>query len=333
MEILNDIKSAARKDLKSIVLPESQDERILQAADRAISEELANIILVGNPSSINKDAKHFNLKNIHKATIINPSDHDKKDAYAHKLYELRKHKGLTEAQAQQLIEDPLYLAGVMIKSGDADGEVAGASNATRNVLRAAFQVVKTKPGISVVSGSFMMILNDITFGHNGLMFYADCGVNVNPNAEQLAEIAVSTAKCAKALGKFEPIVAMLSFSTHGSADDPESEKVREAAKIAKQKAPDLKIDGELQADAALIESVANKKAPHSEVAGNANVMIFPSLNAGNIAYKLTQYLGGAVALGPLLQGIAAPVNDLSRGCSIEDIVNVIAITSIQSNID
>ncbi len=330
MDLIQQIKDSAKKLGKRIVLPESTEERTLQAADKLIKEGIAEIILLDNPDKINSKAKELNLTNIDQATIIDPADHEKRQTYIDLLLELRKHKGLTQEEASKLVEDPLYLSTLMIKNGDADGEVAGAENATGDVLRPAFQIVKTKPGISVVSGAFIMTLKDKTYGENGQLIFADCAVHPNPTEEELAEIAVATADTTKAIAGFEPKVAMLSFSTKGSAKHEMVDKVVNATKIAKEKRPDLKIDGEMQADAAIVEAIGKKKAPDSEIAGNANVLVFPTLETGNIAYKLVQRLAGAEATGPVLQGMAAPINDLSRGCSVEDIVNLVAITANQA---
>jgi phosphate acetyltransferase len=277
-----------------------------------------------------KEAKKFNLKHIEKATLVDPNKHEKMDQYINLMVELRKHKGLTVDEASKLIRDPLYLGTLMIKNGDADGEVAGAMNATGDVLRPAFQYVKTLPGITVVSGAFIMILKEKEFGNGGIIIFADCAVHPDPTESELAEIAVATAKTTKAIAGIEPRIAMLSFSTKGSAKHEMVDKVVNATRIAREMAPELKIDGELQADAAIIESIGRKKAPGSEIAGNANVLIFPSLDAGNIAYKLVQRMAHAEAIGPVLQGMAAPINDLSRGCSVSDIVNLIAITANQA---
>jgi phosphate acetyltransferase len=252
------------------------------------------------------------------------------EAYAEILVELRKKKGMTMEKAMEIVKDPLYLATLMIKAGDADGEVAGALNATGDVLRPAFQIVKTMPGISVVSGAFIMILKDKNYGDNGMMVFADCAVHPNPTASELAEIAVATAKTTKAIAQMEPRVAMLSFSTMGSAKHEMVDKVVEATRLAKEMAPEFQIDGEMQADAAIVEAIGAKKAPNSEVAGKANVLVFPTLEVGNIGYKLVQRLAGAEAVGPVLQGMAAPINDLSRGCSVSDIVNLVAITANQA---
>jgi phosphate acetyltransferase len=330
MELIDRIKLNARKHNKRIVLPEGTEERTIQAADIAIEEGLAQIILIGNLSEITALVAKKGLKNIGKAKIVDPKSHEKKQHYIDLMVELRKHKGLTREEASKLIEDPLYLGVLMIKNGDADGEVSGADHATGDVLRPAFHYVKTAPGISVVSGAFIMILPDKNFGEDGILIYADGAVHPNPTDKELAEIAIATAHTTRAIAGFEPRIAMLSFSTKGSASHEMVDKVVSATKIARAMAPDLMIDGELQADAALIEAIGQKKAPGSKIAGKANVLIFPDLNCGNIAYKLTQRLAHAEAIGPVLQGMAAPINDLSRGCSVSDIVSMIAITSNQA---
>lgn len=330
MELLDRIKSNAKKLNKRIVLPEGYEERNIKAADIVIEENLARIILIGNPEEIHEHGKKLGLKNLGKATIIDPKAHDKKEHYVNMMVELRKHKGMTHEEASKLIEDPLYLGVLMIKNGDADGEVSGADHATGDVLRPAFHYVKTAPGISVVSGAFIMILPDKNFGEDGVLIYADGAVHPNPNEKELAEIAVATAHTTRAICGFEPKIAMLSFSTKGSASHEMVDKVVNATKFAKEMAPDLMIEGEFQADAALIEAIGQKKAPGSKIAGKANVLIFPDLNCGNIAYKLTQRLAHAEAIGPILQGMAAPINDLSRGCSVSDIVSMIAITANQA---
>ncbi len=330
MVLLNSIKEKAKQHKKCIVLPEATEARTLKAADIILEEGLAELILLGNVAEINSLTKEFGLKNISKATILDPLSHDKKQEYADLLYDLRKHKKLTPEEALKLVEDPLYLATLIIKSGDADGEVAGAMNATGNVLRPAFQIIKTLPGIGVVSGAFIMILPDKSFGENGILVFADCAVHPVPTAAELAQIAVSTADSTKAIVGIEPKVAMLSFSTKGSAKHSTCDKVIEATKIAKEMRPDLQIDGEMQADTAIVEKVAKSKAPDSKIAGKANVLVFPDLASGNIGYKLVQRLAGAEAVGPVLQGMAAPINDLSRGCSVEDIVNLVAITVNQA---
>jgi phosphate acetyltransferase len=330
MNLIEQIKEIAKKNRQRIVLPESYEERTLKAADVILNQGIANLILIGNHEEIHDNAKKYGLKNIDKATLVDPIKFEKREAYADMMVELRKSKGLTKDEALKLLLNPLYFATVMIKYGDADGEVAGADNATGDVLRPAFQYVKTLPGISVVSGAFLMFLKDKEYGENGLMIFADCAVHPNPTDKELAEIAVATAKTAKDIAKIEPRIAMLSFSTKGSASHELVDKVISATRMAKEMNPSLKIDGELQADAAIVESIGLKKAPGSDIAGKANVLIFPNLECGNIAYKLVQRLGHAEAIGPVLQGLAAPINDLSRGCSVEDIVDLIAITSNQA---
>lgn len=330
MELLDRIKQNAKKQIKRIVLPEGYEERTIQAADIAIKEGLAQIILIGDPEEIKSHAAKLGLTHLDKASIVNPKSHSKKEQYADLMVELRKNKGMTKDEALRLIEDPLYLGVLMIKSGDADGEVSGADHSTGDVLRPAFHYVKTAPGISVVSGAFIMILPDKSFGENGILIFADGAVHPNPTDKELAEIAVATGHTAKTLAGFEPKIALLSFSTKGSAKHELVDKVISATKIAQQMAPDLMIDGELQGDAALIEAIGQKKAPGSKIAGKANVLIFPNLDCGNIAYKLVQRLAHAEAIGPILQGMAAPINDLSRGCSVNDIVSMIAITSNQA---
>ena len=330
MSLLEDIKTNAKTLNKRIVLPEGYEERTIQAASEIMEEGIAQIILIGNPDEIKSKANELGVKNIEDATIIDPISHQKKEQYADLMVEIRKAKGLTKEEALKLIENPLFLATLMIKAGDADGEVAGADNATGDVLRPAFQYVKTLPGISVVSGAFIMILPDGEYGDNGMLVFADCAVHPDPDAKQLAEIAVSTAKTTKSITGMEPKVALLSFSTKGSASHPMVDKVVEATRIAQEAAPEFQFDGDLQADAAIVEAVGAKKAPDSKIAGKANVLVFPDLQSGNIAYKLVQRMAKAEAIGPILQGMAAPINDLSRGCSVSDIVNLIAITANQS---
>ena len=330
MELLDSIKLNARKHNKRIVLPEGYEERTIKAADVAIEEELAQIILIGDPAEIKVHAEKLGLKNLVKAAVVNPKSHPKKEQYINLMVELRKSKGMTKEEASRLIEDPLYLGVLMIKNGDADGEVTGADHATGDVLRPAFHYIKTASGISVVSGAFIMILQDKSFGDNGILVFADSAVHPDPTDQELAEIAVATAHTAKVIAGMEPRVAILSFSTKGSAKHEMVDKVINATKIAQQMAPQFMIDGELQGDAALVESIGQKKAPGSKIAGKANVLIFPDLNSGNIAYKLVQRLAHAEAIGPVLQGMAAPINDLSRGCSVSDIVSMIAITANQA---
>ena len=330
MNLIDEIVSRAKVDKQRIVLPEGTEERTLTAADRLIGDGVADIILLGNLKKINLLAERLGLKNIGKATIIDPVSHEKKQIYTDLLLDLRRSKGLTPEKAALLVEDPLYLACLMIKAGDADGEIAGAMNTTGNVLRPALQIIKTAPGISCVSGAFLMFTNNNAFGKDGILLFADCAVVPDPTATELAQIAVSSAQTMRALLGVEPRLAMLSFSTKGSASHEKIDKVLEATKIAKEMSPDLQIDGELQADAALIEKVASQKAPGSPVAGKANVLIFPSVEAGNISYKLVQRIAGVEAVGPILQGMAAPVHDLSRGCSVDDVYKMVAIAANQA---
>ncbi|NDW18244.1 phosphate acetyltransferase [Dysgonomonas sp. 216] len=330
MNLIQQIIARAQANKQRIVLPEGTEERTIKAADLLLADGVAHVILLGNKDEINNLAKKHELKNIDKAEIIDPKNSPKKEEYTNLLFELRKAKGLTIEQAANLVENPLYYACLMIKSGDADGEIAGAQNTTGDVLRPALQIIKTAPGISVVSGAFLMFTNEKQYGNDGLLLFADCAVTPNPTAPQLAEIAIATAHTARALVGEEPRVAMLSFSTKGSAKDPMVDKVIEATKLAKDIDPTVLIDGELQADAALVASVGDKKAPGSPVAGKANVLVFPTLEVGNIGYKLVQRLGNAEAVGPILQGMAAPVNDLSRGCSVDDIYKMVAIAANQA---
>ncbi|WP_321426891.1 phosphate acetyltransferase [uncultured Bacteroides sp.] len=330
MDLINEIIARAKADRQRIVLPEGTEERTLKAADLVLADGVADIILLGNSEEIKKLAAEWGLKNIEKATIIDPANHAKKEQYAELLCELRKKKGMTIEDARKLVLDPLYLGCLIIKSNDADGQLAGAQNTTGDVLRPALQIIKTAPGMSVVSGSMLLITKAPEYGKDGLLVIADVAVLPNPTAEELAQIAVATGRTARVLANVEPKVAMLSFSTKGSAKHEMVDKVAEATRLAKELAPDMLIDGELQADAALVPSVGNSKAPGSAVAGQANTLVFPSLEVGNIAYKMVQRLGGAEAVGPILQGMAAPVNDLSRGCSIEDIYRMIAITANQA---
>jgi phosphate acetyltransferase len=330
MDLLERIQSNAKLLNKNIVLPEGLEERTLQAANEVLKQGIARITLIGNPAAIRSEAERMGLTEIDKAILVDPERHEHKEAYIEKMVELRKNKGLTREEAEILIENPLYLGAMMIKCGHVDGEVAGAMNTTGDVLRPAFQIVKTLPGISVVSGAFFMLLKDHEFGNDGLMVFADCAVHPNPTDKELAEIAVTTARTTKAIAGIDPRIAMLSFSTKGSARHEMCEKVIRATKMAKEMDPSLIIDGELQADAAIIPAVGSSKAPGSEVAGRANVLIFPTLEVGNIAYKLVQRFAHAEAIGPILQGMAAPINDLSRGCSVSDVFNMIAITANQA---
>jgi len=327
---MQDIIRRAQANRQRIVLPEGNEERTLKAANRILEDKTADIILIGNPSEIMELAGQYRLPYIDKATLVDPHHHPKKAQYADFLFELRKDKGLSREQADELVEDPLYLGCLMIKSGDADGEIAGARNTTGDVLRPAFQIIKTLPNTGVVSGAFLMFVHDRSYGADGVLVFADCAVIPNPTAHELAEIAVTTANTTRALIGVEPYVSLLSFSTRGSAKHQLIDKVVEATQIAKELAPDLLIDGELQADAALVPSIGKSKAPGSPVAGKANVLIFPNLESGNIAYKLVQRLGNAEAIGPILQGMAAPVNDLSRGCSSDDIYKMVAICANQA---
>jgi len=331
MDLIEKIRRQAQMNSQRIVFPEGDEQRTVMAADAIIRESLCEVTLIAQPAEVEKKAHQYGLKNLEQATILNPKEHPKKQEYTELLYELRKEKEMTMKLAARLVEDPLYLGTLMIKAGDADGEVAGARNATGDVLRPAFQVIGTMPGISIVSGAFIMILQDQSFGEEGVIVFADGAVYPDPNDKELAEIAVATAKTTRFILGFEPRIAMMSFSTKGSASHPMVDKVVNATKLAREKDPSLVIDGDLQADAALIQSIASSKAPDSPIQGNANVLIFPDLNSGNIAYKLVQRLAKAQAIGPVLQGMGAPVNDLSRGCSVSDIVNLAAITANQAS--
>ena len=330
MSLMNQIVERAKANKQRIVLPEGTEERTLKAANQLLADEVAELILIGNPDEIMGLAKEWGLEHIGKATIIDPENHPKKEEYAQLLCELRKKKGMTIEEARALVEKPLYLGCLIIKAGDADGQLAGAQNTTGDVLRPALQIIKTTPGITCVSGGMLLLTNAPECGENGVLFVGDVAVTPMPDANQLAQIAVCTAQTAQAVAGLDPRVAMLSFSTKGSAKHEVVDKVTEALAIAKQMAPELKIEGELQADAALVPRIGQSKAPGSEIAGYANVLVFPCLEVGNIAYKLVERLGHATAIGPVLQGIARPVNDLSRGCSIDDIYNMVAITANQA---
>lgn len=328
MGFIEDVKARAKKSIKKIVLPETADMRTLRAADMILKEGIAEIVLVGDRNDILMRAKDLDLS---KATFVDPYSCDKLNDYVSLLVELRKSKGLTPEQAKELLlTNVLYFGCIMVKAGDADGMVAGAVNSSANVLRAALQILKTAPGTKLVSAFFLVVVPDCDMGANGTFIFSDAGLNQSPNAAELAAIAESSAKSFEMLVGEEPIVAMLSHSTKGSAKHPEVDKVIEACKIVNTECPDLKCDGELQSDAAIVPEIAASKAPSSDVAGKANVLVFPDLDAGNIGYKLVQRLAKADAYGPITQGIAKPVNDLSRGCSAEDIVGVVAITAVQA---
>ena len=330
MDLISEIVERAKANKQRIVLPEGTEERTLKAANQILTDGVADLILLGNPDEIMNLAKEWGLGNIHKATIIDPENNPKQEEYAQLLCELRKKKGMTIEEARKLVLNPLYLGCLIIKAGDADGQLAGARNTTGDVLRPALQIIKTAPGITCVSGAMLMLTHAPECGDNGVLVMGDVAVTPVPDANQLAQIAICTAQTAKAVAGIDPRVAMLSFSTKGSAKHEVVDKVVEALKIAKELDPTLKIDGELQADAALVPRVGASKAPGSEIVGKANVLVVPCLEVGNISYKLVERLGHATAVGPILQGIARPVNDLSRGCSIDDVYKMIAITANQA---
>lgn len=331
MDLVQQIIARAKSDKQRIVLPEATEERTLKAADMALADDIADIILIGNPAEINRLAGEWGLAHIGKATIVDPENNPKSEEYAALLAELRKKKGMTIEQARELVKNPLYLGCMIIKTGGADGQISGALSTTADTLRPALQIIKCEPGITCVSGAMLLISKQKQYGEDGILVVGDVAVTPVPDAGQLAQIAVCTAETARSVAGFaDPRVAMLSFSTKGSAQHEVVDKVVEATKLAKELDPNLKIDGELQADAALVPSVGAKKAPGSDIAGHANVLVFPCLEVGNISYKLVQRLGDAEALGPILQGIARPVNDLSRGCSVDDVYKMIAITACQA---
>lgn len=322
---LNDIINRAKSDKKTIVLPEGEDERTLAAAERVLREGVANLIILGDAEKISESAH-----DIKGARIIDPKRFDERDELANLLYEIRQHKGMTQEQASELITNELYLGVMLVKTGAADGMVSGACHSTGDVLRPSLQILKTAPGAKLVSSFFIMVVPDCDLGSNGTFLFSDCGLEVQPDAERLANIAISSASSFESLVGEKPIVALLSHSSHGSAKNDDASKVVEATRIAREIAPNLSLDGELQLDAAIVPEIGASKAPGSPVAGHANVLVFPDLDAGNIGYKLVQRLAKAEAYGPITQGIAAPVNDLSRGCDADDIFGVIAITSVQA---
>ena len=331
MDLVQKIIERAKSNKQRIVLPEATEERTLRAADRVLADEVADLILIGNPDEVHNLAKEWGLTNIDKATLIDPENNPKAEEYATLLAELRKKKGMTIEQARELVKNPLYLGCMIIKTEGADGQISGALSTTGDTLRPALQIIKCAPGITCVSGAMLLITDKKEYGQDGVVVMGDVAVTPMPDANQLAQIAVCTARTAQSVaGIAEPRVAMLSFSTKGSAKHEVVDKVVEATKLAHELDPELKIDGELQADAALVPSVGEKKAPGSDIAGHANVLVVPCLEVGNIGYKLVQRLGGAIAIGPILQGIARPVNDLSRGCSVEDIYYMVAITACQA---
>lgn len=329
MELMKKLWNAAKSDKRRIVLPEGEEERTLLAAEKIYQLELAYPILVGDDERIYSKAKEIGV-NLDGIEIVNPEKSERLGEYIKEFYELRKNKGMTMEKAEKIVRDPLYFGTMMVKLDDADGMVSGAVHTTGDLLRPGLQIIKTTPGVSVVSSFFIMMVPGSKYGEEGMLLFSDCAVNPNPNYEQLAAIAIATADTARELCKIEPRVAMLSFSTMGSADHETVEKVRKATELAKQLRPDLLIDGEMQLDAAIVEKVASQKAPNSKVAGRANVLIFPDLQSGNIGYKLVQRFANAEAIGPMCQGFAKPINDLSRGCSADDIVNVVALTAVQA---
>jgi phosphate acetyltransferase len=332
MELMKNLYNRAMQNKKTIILPEGEEDRTILAASQVLSAGLASLIMIGNEANIRDKASRVGA-DISKATIVDPKTSNKRDWYVEQLYELRKHKGLTLEKASELVDDNVYFATMMLKLGEADGMVSGAIHTSSDLLRPALQIIKTAPNVPLVSSFFIMIVPDCEYGDNGLFLFADCGLNEDPTAEQLAAIAIQTAKTGEQLFNMDPKVALLSFSTKGSAELGSLDKIREALSIAKASNPALVIDGELQLDAAIVPSVASIKASDSPVAGHANILIFPDLNAGNIGYKLVERLAKAQAIGPLCQGFAKPVNDLSRGCSVDDIVKSIVVTVIQAQMN
>ena len=331
MNLLEHIVARAKSDKQRIVLPEATEERTLRAADRVLADDIANLVLIGNPEELKTLAEKWDLHNIDKATIVDPENNPKAEEYATLLAELRKKKGMTIEQARELVKNPLYLGCMIIKTEGADGQISGALSTTGDTLRPALQIIKCAPGVTCVSGAMLMLTHEHQYGDDGIIVMGDVAVTPVPTADQLAQIAVCTAQTARSVaGIQDPRVAMLSFSTKGSASHEVVDKVVEATRLAHEMAPELKLDGELQADAALVPAVGEKKAPGSQIAGHANVLVVPNLEVGNISYKLVQRLGDAIAIGPILQGIARPVNDLSRGCSVEDIYYMVAITACQA---
>lgn len=331
MSFIEEIKNRAKEDKKTIILPEAEDKRVLEAASKIIKQGFAKVILLGDEEKIKEDSSK-NKIDLDGVDIINPLTSDKKEEYKQKLYELRKNKGMTLEQAEELLKEPIYFGMMMLKdeNSKADGLVSGAAHSTANTLRPALQILKTKPGTKLVSAFFVMCVPDCEYGENGTFIFGDSGLNQNPTADELSEIAISSSKSFEQLVRKEAKVAMLSYSTKGSAKSELTEKVIEATKLVKEKETNLMVDGELQLDAAIVPEIAASKAPDSPLKGEANVLIFPDLDAGNIGYKLVQRLAKAEAYGPLCQGIAKPVNDLSRGCSADDIVGVVAITAVQA---
>ena len=327
MSVIENLMKQASQKRKTIVLSETEDIRILEAASKILENDFANLVLVGDIEEMKKVAPEYDLS---KATILNPENYDRFDEMVNMFYELRKHKGMTEEKAREVLKDSTYFATMLVKMGIADGLVCGATHSTADTLRPGLQIIKAGEGVTTVSAFSIMEVPNCEFGNNGTFFFADTGLVENPNAEQLAEIAIVTADSYKAIMDDEPIVAMLSYSTYGSAKSELTEKVIEATKIVKERRPDLLVDGELQLDAAIIESVGKSKAPESKVAGRANVLVFPDLNCGNIGYKIVERLAKANAYGPITQGMAKPINDLSRGCKADDIVGAAAITCLQA---